>query len=65
MEQIVGPGSMLAMIISSIRQDVYYDPTFFFCPSITAEMRGKLAEEGIGLMAACDITVWQVQDYQA
>lgn len=56
---------MLAMIISSIRQDVYYDPTFFFCPSITAEMRGKLAEEGIGLMAACDITVWQVQDYQA
>ena len=64
MNQIVGRGSMLAMIIAQIKYTVFTDPTYGWCPELTDELKDTLAAQNASLLEVCEITYKSLNDNQ-
>jgi len=53
LQQIVGPGSMLAMIIANIKTTIYLDPIYGWCPEFTDQMKDDLIAQDLTYEDAC------------
>jgi hypothetical protein len=54
---------MLQGIIWSIKQQVFLDPTYQFCPNFTDDQKEALYEVHEGQLAGCNITLDQMMDF--
>lgn len=63
LQQIVGPGSALKMIIANVKTTVYRDPAFGWCPELTPELLSQLEAAGKTYADACKITLDEMDEH--